>query len=685
MSMSGFSPFGGSKPIKLLKDHEQFFIEKPPFPSNLDDDPNIKDKMDKVFIHFAKKSGLYEREDYIRRIDLKGTALDKQIREELIALFRPKETDGFLTYAEFVNGIRNMASTFVRKNKQLQSHANSFLQSVIREAEQKAGFSPNRNNNNYIDSRDQERGHHDKGVDDSIGPETDHIEDNDSGRLKLFRSASITIEDFDDVQKSFFIPDNNTNHMLNTCFPELFTEGGGVESIPKGECQREILKKYGQLFDYFGEQSREGQVIRRSTMAQRFMYLAENWIKSDPGSNSLCVTYIQQKLERVTRVCENLADTPVFREGDKVLYKATGYDEEMPAVITGVVRIPHNIDTTYKITLDNSPIYEEMEVYVYCLRHRTPEDDERLTGTYDVISGTPTIKVTPAFDMNPQIYEMDSLDILRAIEVYYGPNFEIHAGQGGGIPSNQGEKFNFWYNIEGKRVDFDFIQYDYGVKFIQADSQNNFLPLEAIDTEKFDHNRLEKSACVQETNRCFFLHLGVGIGLHPIAFEIAYRKQATQLLNRIDDDDLNVLASQSVLDRDEFVDCMALASLWPREFDEFQILIVNLDRDGTFNAHQGFTHIRAPTSQFVDPRTGDWKGRDIVLTLQSGHFTFLVPTGDNIRDRPVNTMLDYARKGNFTIATPMELFTPSFEEVDRVSLINLLREFLSGSGGSFRK
>ena len=40
MSMSGFSPFGGSKPIKLLKDHEQFFIEKPPFPANLDDDPS---------------------------------------------------------------------------------------------------------------------------------------------------------------------------------------------------------------------------------------------------------------------------------------------------------------------------------------------------------------------------------------------------------------------------------------------------------------------------------------------------------------------------------------------------------------------------------------------------------------------------------------------------------------------
>ena len=106
-------------------------------------------------------------------------------------------------------------------------------------------------------------------------------------------------------------------------------------------------------------------------------------------------------------------------------------------------------------------------------------------------------------------------------------------------------RFNFWFVIENNRVDFDFIQYDYGVKFIQADPQNNFLPLDSIDDNIFDHRRLEKSACIQETNRCFFLHLGVAIGLHPMAFEIAYRKHAELLLASIEEDDLNFLASQS--------------------------------------------------------------------------------------------------------------------------------------------
>ncbi len=94
----------------------------------------------------------------------------------------------------------------------------------------------------------------------------------------------------------------------------------------------------------------------------------------------------------------------------------------------------------------------------------------------------------------------------------------------------------------------------------------------------------------------------------------------------------------SVMDRDQFVDCMALASLWPREFDEFQILVVNLDREGSFNVHQGFTHIRAPQSRYVD-KNGYWKGKDIVLTLQCGHFTHLVPIGENIRDRPVSKLI----------------------------------------------
>lgn len=202
------------------------------------------------------------------------------------------------------------------------------------------------------------------------------------------------------------------------------------------------------------------------------------------------------------------------------------------------------------------------------------------------------------------------------------------------------------------------------------------MTVDKIDHALFDPLRIKDSACLQESYRCFFLHLGVAIGLHPLAFEIAYRKHATMVIENSEPDDLCVEPAQSVLSRDEFVDCMALASLWPREFDEYQILIVNLDHQGHFNVHQGFTHIRPPIERYIDPETGNWSGKDIVLTLQGGHFTFLTPTGENIRRHPVDTMLRYARKGSFQIATPMEFLNPSFDDGDRVSLIQLLDKFL---------
>ena len=67
---------------------------------------DVKESMDKVFIHFAKRSGMYEREDYIHKIDLKGKLLDTGIKDEFIDLFRPQNTEGFLTYSEYLNGLR---------------------------------------------------------------------------------------------------------------------------------------------------------------------------------------------------------------------------------------------------------------------------------------------------------------------------------------------------------------------------------------------------------------------------------------------------------------------------------------------------------------------------------------------------------------------------------------------------
>lgn len=407
-------------------------------------------------------------------------------------------------------------------------------------------------------------------------------------------------------------------------------------------------------------------------------------MKADDFCKTLCVTYIQQKLERVTRKCERTArmsdNMLSFHVGEKVFYRHHAYQAEMPATICGIVNTPQHIDTVYRITLDLDVSKNEEEVYVYSLRKRTAEeaavDNESAEGHVVTLNGHVTAPTSP-YNMDPVVYERDSYDLLKAIERSYGPDFRIPNTEGLGVPSSPGEKYNFWFRIDGiGKVDFDFIQFDYGVKFVQADASNNFLPLQTIDPLVFDHSRLEDSACAQETNRCFFLHLGVGIGMHPLAFQIAYRKYATLKIANSEPDDICVMASQSVLDRDEFVDCMALASLWPKEFDEYQILIVNLDRDGLFNQQQGFTHMRAPIERLIDRSGGKdaWLGKDIVVTLQCGHFTFLKPTGENIIDHPVDTMLEYARKGGFQIASPMDFFFQMDEE--RISLVELLAEFL---------
>jgi hypothetical protein len=82
--------------------------------------------------------------------------------------------------------------------------------------------------------------------------------------------------------------------------------------------------------------------------------------------------------------------------------------------------------------------------------------------------------------------------------------------------------------------------------------------------------------------RCFFLHLGYAVGMHPFALMVAYRKIATRFkteppassteakdnFTAFNGDPLN-----SVLSRGEYVDCMALAAVWPTEFDQYQVLI----------------------------------------------------------------------------------------------------------------
>jgi hypothetical protein len=85
-----------------------------------------------------------------------------------------------------------------------------------------------------------------------------------------------------------------------------------------------------------------------------------------------------------------------------------------------------------------------------------------------------------------------------------------------------------------------------------------------------------------------------------------------------------------------------------------------------------------PPPPFFVPlfKSGAWLGKDIVLTLQFGHFNLCEPIGENIVDRPIDTILEKAVRGDFSISRPMDFFEPSFAESERVSLMQTLENLL---------
>ena len=122
------------------------------------------------------------------------------------------------------------------------------------------------------------------------------------------------------------------------------------------------------------------------------------------------------------------------------------------------------------------------------------------------------------------------MDILRAIRVYFGDDFSLRD------PNNfiraplrrPHDSWKFWFEINGETVNFFFKQFDFGVKFVGSNPERSFLSEVFIDESQFPpgtvgeqwSEKIMASNCAQETNRCFFLHLGFAIGLHPMAFEI---------------------------------------------------------------------------------------------------------------------------------------------------------------------
>eukprot|EP01038_Epipyxis_sp_PR26KG_P016430 gene16430-22402_t len=152
-------------------------------------------------------------------------------------------------------------------------------------------------------------------------------------------------------------------------------------------------------------------------------------------------------------------------------------------------------------------------------------------------------------------------------------------------------------------------------KFIQIDFQVSFQAfLQSIPPD------LQVSRSAIETNRCFFLHLGVALSIHPFVLQTVLRYYASiDMFHLKDTDSWKQDILHSILEYAGLVDANAMIILWLKEFNNYRICLIS----GPLNRpiFSCFTPIFPNNSNSTNklPLT------DVIIRCSGTHFTLLKP------------------------------------------------------------
>jgi hypothetical protein len=167
-----------------------------------------------------------------------------------------------------------------------------------------------------------------------------------------------------------------------------------------------------------------------------------------------------------------------------------------------------------------------------------------------------------------------------------------------------------------------FIEEDYGMRFDGIYPVHIQHALEAFG--------------LQETNRCFFLALGIATNIDPFLLQCLFRTHAHKLeLNKIailesldsGNDELQCVVESELEEavrfkkRDVSLDCGALRFFWPVELDKFRVVVLSVNRS-TIRQHV-FNSSAADQGEVIGTDDAGVGKKTIFLKLQSGHFTGL--------------------------------------------------------------
>ena len=100
--------------------------------------------------------------------------------------------------------------------------------------------------------------------------------------------------------------------------------------------------------------------------------------------------------------------------------------------------------------------------------------------------------------------------------------------------------------------------------------------MEAVKRFISQRGRVSIADLAVESNRCFFLHLGVALCLNPFILQVSFRHFGSLLMQDTAAEDFSLREDilQSVLNYCDFVDANCLIWLWMQEFAPYRCVVL---------------------------------------------------------------------------------------------------------------
>lgn len=173
-------------------------------------------------------------------------------------------------------------------------------------------------------------------------------------------------------------------------------------------------------------------------------------------------------------------------------------------------------------------------------------------------------------------------------------------------------------NLKNKSLSFNQINY-----------LSSFIPLfDSSFADQFS-NSSSKINLLKESNRCFFIHLGLALNIHPFLLQSYFRFVSSYYLHKIRkeaENDSELLLYEeifsSILVQSNFVDANCLVYLWPFEFISFELCIIS----GSFD--NPIVSIFKSNEKDKSLRRDNQK-KFIYLYCNNSHFYLLDPIRNN--------------------------------------------------------